>query len=436
MKFADLLKQIAEQELAVKPAGTPVHDPVASGSAPGDKAGARTLDDGQTLDNQEGTKVADGSESGSAPGDKAGARPADNSDSLEVKKSGTDPKDPVAHVISGRGTEVQGNKIYEEIESELDEIVEAWFDGASKRTPEENKAALKASLKKSLDKATDKHKEKKDDMEEACAAGKKKMQEAIEKSLNEGVEFEVQLSEEISPLLAKAELTEEFAQTAIELIEAAVTSITRDHLHKVNAYAAEVVAEAYDNAVSALEESVESYLAEEVAEWKEENKLAIESSFKVRVAESFMEGLKDLLEAHYVEVPEDKEDLYESALTAGQQTLDELNSEKERAAVLESEITELKKKLFVESYISSADLTDVQSDKIRSLSESLEFTDVEKMTAKLDALKESVVVKKSSAVTELVLEDATPVEDQELKVVVESEIERLASQLSKFSKKV
>ena len=73
--------------------------------------------------------------------------------------------------------------------------------------------------------------------------------------------------------------------------------------------------EAFDEQINEAKEAIKedmtgkldeyiNYLSEQ---WLEENKVAIESSLKVEVAESFMSGLKGLIEAHNVILPEDNE---------------------------------------------------------------------------------------------------------------------------------
>lgn len=441
MNIHTILQQIAEQELAVKPAGTKIDEPIASGSEPGDKAGSRSLDDGQKLDNVAGTDSKDPVKAGSAPGSKSGSRAADNGDSLEAKK-GTDVSDPVAAITKGQGTEVQGNTIKEEdeLEAEILGILEAWLEEAEGNAPRKVPAGLMAALAKS----TAKHKEldktwkkpKPEDEEEEklkeSAAMKKAMMEEIEASLNEGTEFTVSISEGIEPLLKSAELSEEFASQAIELIEAAVSSITKQHLEKVNAFAAEVVSEAFDKTISEMEASVDSYLAKTVVEWKEENKLAIDVSSKTKIAESFMEGLADLLKEHNVTIPEDKEDLYEAAVAETEELQDVISQKEVKIAELEEAIKALERKSVVESFVSG--LTDLEAEKVRSLSEELEFDD--SFESKLLKIKESYTAKSKAVDTTLVTEDASVADIVDTTTIVEEdEIGKLASQISRLQRK-
>ena len=63
---------------------------------------------------------------------------------------------------------------------------------------------------------------------------------------------------------------------------------------------------------SSLTERVDSYLEYVADEWFTENMISIEKGLKIDMTESFLSGMKDLFEAHYVEIPEDKYDVLNS----------------------------------------------------------------------------------------------------------------------------
>ena len=54
---------------------------------------------------------------------------------------------------------------------------------------------------------------------------------------------------------------------------------------------------------------VDSYLEYVADEWFNENQLAVEAALKTEMTESFITGMKDLFEAHYVNIPEEKYDV-------------------------------------------------------------------------------------------------------------------------------
>jgi hypothetical protein len=58
-----------------------------------------------------------------------------------------------------------------------------------------------------------------------------------------------------------------------------------------------------------------------------ENKLAVESGIRTEIAESFMGGLKNLFESHYIEVPEGKHDILEDLFVENQELETALNNQ-------------------------------------------------------------------------------------------------------------
>ena len=67
----------------------------------------------------------------------------------------------------------------------------------------------------------------------------------------------------------------------------------------------EQLAEAKEELAEDMTTKVDDYINYLSEQWMEENQVAIESSLKVEVAESFMNGLRGLMEAHNVVIPED-----------------------------------------------------------------------------------------------------------------------------------
>ena len=55
-----------------------------------------------------------------------------------------------------------------------------------------------------------------------------------------------------------------------------------------------------------MTERLDSYLEYVADEWVQENKLAVEAGIKSEMTESFLNGMKQLFEDHYVQIPEEK----------------------------------------------------------------------------------------------------------------------------------
>lgn len=170
------------------------------------------------------------------------------------------------------------------------------------------------------------------------------------------------------------------------VLDRAVDTITENTLE-----IQEALEEQYDAAVESMNESIEEYLDAAVLEWASENRLAIQESTEAALAQSFMSDLASLLEAYSVKVPEDKTDLYESALEAGEKLYSEFEQLAEEYDNLATEFNETKKILATESFIDEAGLSLMEAEQIRKLANNLEFTDADSFLVKLDMIGESYI---------------------------------------------
>ena len=100
------------------------------------------------------------------------------------------------------------------------------------------------------------------------------------------------------------DLDEELREKAETVFEAAVNArlseMNAEYSDAFNSQLAEAKEEIAEDMTAKVDEYI-NYLSEQ---WMEENQVAIESSLKVEVAESFMNGLRGLMEAHNVVIPE------------------------------------------------------------------------------------------------------------------------------------
>lgn len=241
--------------------------------------------------------------------------------------------------------------------------------------------------------------------------------------------FEVKLKDQLGTLFESHGLNEDFSNTASSLFEAAVNQAGRTHLKHLNESAERYIAEQLEFYSQATTQQVNSYLQNAMTEWVEENRPALELGARTRIAESFMDGLKELLESHYIELPKDKVNLYEAACSKGDELLNELSLEKAKNAKLNESLVNLQKKLIVESAVTS--LTAIKADKVRVLSESIDYVDENSFKHRVNTIVESFTAQKTeqpvaTTVTSTINEDVN-------KTVTPLEIGRLyADALNKF----
>ena len=182
-------------------------------------------------------------------------------------------------------------------------------------------------------------------------------------------------------------ITEEFKEKIKVIFEAAVNervvAIANELTEQANASLEEQV-----QAISeTLSEKLDDYLSYVIEEWMTDNKLALEEGIRMDIAESFLSGLKELFESHYVSVPEGKVDVLESLNTNNETLEKELNEKIEENISLRNALLEHQCGI---AFLEATDgLTDVQIEKLSSLAEGLQYDSVEQYVEKLNILKES-----------------------------------------------
>ncbi len=211
--------------------------------------------------------------------------------------------------------------------------------------------------------------------EEGKKKGKKKMEE----------EFDI--DEDVNALLAGEELSEEFQEKARTIFEAAIRS-------KVGEIKEELQ-ETYENALieevqfikQELTERVDAYLEYVSDEWIQENALAVEHGLKTEMTESFLNGMKQLFEDHYVSIPEDKYDVIESMVDKLDEMEEKLNEQIERNIALNKRLAESVADVIFADVAEGLALS--QKDKLASLAENVEFDGEDNYREKLVTLRES-----------------------------------------------
>ena len=130
--------------------------------------------------------------------------------------------------------------------------------------------------------------------------------EEDEEEEEEVVEEEYDLEEDVNALLGGEDLSEEFKERAKTIFEAAITSKVAEIKNSLEEQYEVALAEEVEEIKSILGDRVDAYLEYVSDEWFQENALAIEGGLKEEMMGSFLNGMKDLFEAHYVTIPEDK----------------------------------------------------------------------------------------------------------------------------------
>tara|TARA_A200000159_G_scaffold69591_1_gene64583 strand:+ start:6589 stop:7725 length:1137 start_codon:yes stop_codon:yes gene_type:complete len=207
----------------------------------------------------------------------------------------------------------------------------------------------------------------------------------------EEVVAEYDIEEDVNALLAGEELSEEFQEKARTIFEAAINSkvasikegLEKEYEEKFVSELAEAIVETKEE----LTTRVDSYLEYVADEWFNENQLAVEAALKTEMTESFISGMKELFEAHYVNIPDEKYDVLESMVDKLDDMETKLNEQIEKNVSLNARLSESVADGILTQV--SEGLAQTQKEKLASLSESVEFESEEQYREKLETLKES-----------------------------------------------
>tara|TARA_Y100000310_G_scaffold341850_1_gene442454 strand:+ start:406 stop:1620 length:1215 start_codon:yes stop_codon:yes gene_type:complete len=193
--------------------------------------------------------------------------------------------------------------------------------------------------------------------------------------------------EAVEALFSGEDLSEEFQKKATAIFEGAVNEQVTAVEEDLRSQYETLLSENIEKVNEELTSKVDDYLNYVVEEWMKENELSVESGLRTEVSESFMNGLKELFEQHYIQIPDEKYDVLETSLTKITEIETELNEQIEKNIELKKQLLE---NVCSGTFTEVCDgLVDTEVEKLRSLSEGIEFEDEEQYREKLNLLKES-----------------------------------------------
>lgn len=232
-----------------------------------------------------------------------------------------------------------------------------------------------------------------------------------------------EVKESISDLLGD-EFSDEFKVKAHTIFEAAV----KDQVIKFQAK----LQEEHNAAVAKLEEQFEEkflqrskHLEEETSdkidgylnflaeEWKKENEVALEVAIKSELTESFINSLKTVFKEHYIDLPDDKVDLYSKVVEEKSEVETALATTVGSLAKLTEELNQIKREQIITE--AAKDFSSMDKSRFQSLTEDFAFEDAESFKTKVGIVKKSFFGNKSTAAKEQLTEELVKTE-----VIVES----------------
>ena len=239
--------------------------------------------------------------------------------------------------------------------------------------------------------------EEKEEGHEDAAEDKAMIKKAIAKA---------KMKEDIDALLEGENLSEEFANKAATIFEAAVVARAEEVVAIVESELHEQFQVAVEEIKEDLAAKVDDYLNYMVEEWVKDNEIAIEKGLRAEITEDFINGLRNLFVEHYIDIPSEKVEVVEALASKVEELEAALNEQINVAVELTKSLNEQKK---IEAiYTACEGLSQTQVEKLKSLAEGVEFTTEEEFATKVETLKESyfkadVVVANNSALDDEVL---------------------------------
>ncbi|AEC52990.1 prohead core scaffold protein [Synechococcus phage S-CRM01] len=221
----------------------------------------------------------------------------------------------------------------------------------------------------------------------------------------EHTEIDETAGEQLDELADSANASEDFKERAKVIFEAALNQKLQLEVARLE----EEFSTRFEEEIGVIAEQVEAFLNYTSAQWLEENRLVVENGIRNKLSESFMGGLRSLFEDHYVTLPDEKYDIFESMVAKLDEMEDKLNEQIDVNVTLNSQMSRFQRESILADV--SWDLSEVGKERLAGLAENVEFESEESYRRKLGILKESFIESSSGASGEY-LEEETEILQQ------------------------
>ena len=235
------------------------------------------------------------------------------------------------------------------------------------------------------------------------------------------------MDEAVEEIFKGEDLSEEFKEKATVIFESVVNEKVKVEVVRLEEEFNSLLDEQVELATKDLSEKVDAYLDYVTEQWMKENEVAITRSLRADIAESFVAGLKQLFAEHRIDVPDEEVDLVAELAEKIEEIEGKLNEQINANIAVSRELDEAKKSDVFEEV--SEGLVDTQSEKLRSLTEGLEYADLDDYRRKVTIIKENYFGKTERAEE---VDELDPVnEEVEGTKYIDPQIARYAASISK-----
>ena len=210
----------------------------------------------------------------------------------------------------------------------------------------------------------------------------------IDEKSHDKEEMKKKMKEDMDSLFSDdSTISEEFKSKAATIFEARVLDRVSQIEEQVESKYAGMLEEAVAEIKSDLTTKVDDYLNYVVEQWIEENQIAIESGLRAELTEEFIAGLRNLFAEHYIDVPTEKVDLVDELAGKVEELESKLNEEMERGISYAKALVESRKNEITREVCEG--LTTTQTEKIKTLAESVEFSTEDEYKNKVETIREN-----------------------------------------------
>ena len=215
--------------------------------------------------------------------------------------------------------------------------------------------------------------------------------DAMSDDINDLVENKEDLDQKIdlSGLFEGEELSEEFKTNVTSVFEAVVEARVKQEVAHIQEELESSLQAKEEELMEGLVEKVDGYLNYVVEQWVQENEIALERGIKLDIFESFISGMKDLLESHYIDAPDEKIDLMEELDSRATKLEEKYDAACAEIVGLRSALKNVAKDTQIREACEG--LSDLEAAKFMQLAEELAYDDGDSFVKKLSIIKENLV---------------------------------------------
>lgn len=195
------------------------------------------------------------------------------------------------------------------------------------------------------------------------------------------------LEEAFGNMFKGTNLSEEFKNNAFIIFETVVNQKVNQEKRIMEEQFQNDLNEEVDNVLTELTESVDAYFKYVVENWIDNNNVAIESAMKVEIAESLIEGIKNLVEEHNIDIDENDHDAIAEMENRVEESNDKYNDAINENIRLKKENDELNRETVFREM--SQGLSDTEAEKLIDLSENISYKSMNHYREKIAHIKKT-----------------------------------------------